>query len=145
MANKNLIIHNPEMTLEQKVIGLIVCTSQEIGLKITRALSVLDISYLQINILHILSKSPEKQLTVNQIKNFLIDESSNLSRALNKLMDRQLIIKERSLSDQRVVHIKITDAGEKMHIDADKLLINTFNLNLNEQELEIMFELLKKI
>ena len=145
MANKKLIIYNSEITLEQKVMGLLVCTAQEIGVEISRALSSLDISYLQVNILHILSKSPNKYLTVNQIRSFLIDENSNLSRALNKLMDRKFIIKERSANDQRVVYIKITKLGEQMHIEADSKLMKTSGLNLSKQDLEIMFDILKKI
>jgi DNA-binding MarR family transcriptional regulator len=145
MANKKLIIHNPEMNLEQKVIGLLVCTAQEMGVAVTRALSPLEISYLQVNILHILSKAPNKNLTVNQIKSFLVDENSNLSRALNKLMDRKLIKKVRSKTDQRVVYIMITKLGEQMHIEADKLLNNAFKLNISEQEKETMFEILKKM
>jgi len=46
----------------------------------------------------------------------------NVSRLLNKLMEKGLIQKERNLSDQRVVYVKLTPAGEKLRIQSRQIL-----------------------
>ena len=145
MANKELVINNPDATLEQKALGLLMCTAQDFNAAIARILAPLGVSYLQVHILHVLSKVPTKELTVNQIKKFMIDDSSNLSRVLNKLMDKKLIVKTRSDVDQRVVYIRINDAGEKMHNDADNLLLKSSKLNLTEDEIQKLYDILVKI
>lgn len=110
----------------------------------TRKLKPTGLSLIQLEILHVLSKAPDKYLTVNQIKKMMVDESPNVSRALNKLMDAMLIEKQRDSEDQRVVYIHITEAGEQAHIDADKELV-TVNLDFAPGDAEKLYELLKKL
>ncbi|MDX1474540.1 MAG: winged helix DNA-binding protein, partial [Reinekea sp.] len=50
------------------------------------------------------------------------DPMSNVSRLLNKLMEKQLIQKVRSAEDQRVVYIQLTDAGLKLLNDGQAAL-----------------------
>lgn len=143
MANKDLIIHS-DLDIEHKVMGLLACTAQEINVKIDRNIRPMGLSMTQLNILHILSKAPDGKLTVNQIKSFMVDESPNISRSLNKLMENGHIVKERSTEDQRVVHINITDSGRKAHEDADKAIID-ISVNLPREDLETLYIILKKI
>jgi DNA-binding MarR family transcriptional regulator len=145
MANKDLVINNPDLTVEQKVLGLIMCIAQETNGAMNNSIKHLGVSVLQVNILHILSYAPEGKLTVNQIKKFLIDESPNVSRALNKLMTAGYIVKNRSEKDQRVVHIEITEEGRNMHIEADKCLIPSVDFKLEKTDAEKLFEILKKM
>lgn len=144
MANKELII-NSNLTKEQKVQALIMCISQEKTSLMTKELKVFNISLTQLQILHLLDFAPNGELTVNQIKEYMIDESPNVSRSLNKLMDNELIIKKRSEKDQRVVFIKITEEGKEIHKKADKELIKHTNMQLNEKEVNSLYTLLKKI
>ncbi|PAB58331.1 MarR family transcriptional regulator [Anaeromicrobium sediminis] len=143
MANKDLII-NSDIDLDQKVLGLLICTAQEQTAKMMRSIRHMNLSLTQVNILHALSNSPSGQLTVNQIKSFMVDESPNVSRSLNKLMENGYIVKERSNEDQRVVYITVTDKGREIHESADKELLK-LSLNLSQGELEKMYELLTKI
>jgi DNA-binding MarR family transcriptional regulator len=145
MANKDLIINNPQLPKKFKALGLLMCTAQEINVKMDRALKPFGISQSQLQILHILSEVPNGILTVNQIKKFMIDESPNLSRALNKLMASKLIIKNRSEEDQRVVYIQITEKGIKLHKEADELLIPAFNLDLPKEDIDKLYEILLKL
>lgn len=144
MANKQAIIQ-ADINIESKVIGLIACIGQEYKSDITRRLAPMNISIIQLNILHALSFAPDNCLTVNQIKQTMIDDSPNVSRALNKLMDAGMIEKQRSTEDQRIVHIHLTDSGDKMHVEADKQLLDLKVGELTSSEMENLYELLKKI
>ncbi|AKD54356.1 MarR family winged helix-turn-helix transcriptional regulator [Spirosoma radiotolerans] len=75
------------------------------------ALKPLDLSLQQLNVLSILKGQPKHRATVNFIRERLIDRMPNVSRLLNKLMEKGLIQKDRNTSDQRVVHILLTEKG----------------------------------
>ncbi|MFA8343164.1 MAG: MarR family winged helix-turn-helix transcriptional regulator [Rhodothermaceae bacterium] len=143
MANKSLII-NSDLELKYKVQALLLCIASEQTADLTKKIKPFNLSLTQLQILHNLSFAPEGKLTVNQIKSLMIDESPNVSRSLNKLMENGHIVKERNFDDQRVVHISITKSGRKVHIDADKAMIGS-DLDLTEKELEQLYKLLVKI
>lgn len=144
MANKKAIVE-ADMSLENKVIGLITCIGQEYKSEMARRLTPMNLSMIQLNILHALSTAPDACLTVNQIKDSMIDDSPNVSRALNKLMDAGYIEKQRSTQDQRIVYIHLTKAGEIAHSEADKQLLSIRLEGLSPQEIEQLYNLVKKI
>lgn len=143
MANKNLIV-NSDMMLEQKVLALLGCIAQEYKAEMQRLINPLKLSLLQLNILHTLDKSPNGSLTVNQLKSAMFDQNPNVSRTLNKLVENDLISKERSNEDQRTVFISITQSGRNAHRAADKQLL-TFSSGLSEKDLEQLYTLLLKL
>lgn len=143
MANKQLII-DADLPVEQKVMGLIMCLAQENQADIARLLKPLDISFLQLNLLHALDYSQQDELTVKQLKGTLVEDSPNVSRALNKLVDKKLITKRRCNEDQRTVYIKITEQGKVMHKAGDKQLMDIQSTNSNVDH-QLLFELLKQM
>ena len=143
MANKELITES-DLSTEHKVLALLACIAQEQKVEMSRLIKHTELSLLQLQLLHTLSTVPTGCLTVNQLKQAMIDDSSNVSRALNKLMDKGYIVKERSLEDQRTVFITITPAGHQAHEDADKELL-TMSLGLSDGELEQLYGLLLKL
>lgn len=145
MANKDLVINDTTATTEQKALGLIMCIAQEYRAKYINSIAHLGISPLQSNILHVLDYGPEEGLTVNEIKKRQVEESPNISRALNKLMDKGLIIKNRNSIDQRVVHIQITPEGRTVHQKADEASIPELTTDLSEKDIEVLYEILKKM
>ncbi|KXX66736.1 MarR family winged helix-turn-helix transcriptional regulator [Flammeovirga sp. SJP92] len=145
MANKDLVLNNEYANTEQKTVGLLACVAQEIQAKYIKVLSPLGVSPLQSNIIHVLDLGPEKGLTVNEIKKLQFEESPNISRALNKLMDKGYIIKNRNKVDQRVVYIQITDEGRKLHKKCDEVSASVFKLDLPDKDIEALFQILKKL
>ena len=121
------------------------CTDKKKKSDIDRVLRPLGISLLQANILHVVDESPSSSLTVNEIKGLMADDSPNVSRSLNKLMENNYIIKERSTEDQRIVNIVITDEGKQMHRLADEAIAPLTSLGLKEEELKHLYNLLAKI
>lgn len=144
MANKSLIVESEDLSIEQKVMGLLFCIAQEKKIELERRLDGVVPSFSQLNLLHALDYGPEEGLTVNQLKQSLADDSPNVSRALNKLAEQRLVEKLRSEEDQRVVHIRITEAGRRAHMDGDARLAD-LSIGLGRSELEKLYELLAKI
>ena len=144
MANKSLIADSPDLSLEQKVMALLLCIAQEKKVELERRLGGVLPSVVQLNLLHALDYGPQEGLTVNQLKASLADDSPNVSRALNKLVEQGHVEKSRSEDDQRVVRIRITRAGRKAHREADSR-IEGLSLGLGKRDLKQLFELLSKL
>ena len=145
MANKHLII-NADLDKDTKIKGLISCIASEFEGSLNQLLSPFKLSQTQLRILHVLSESNQSYMTVNEIKENMYDKNPNVSRSLNYLVERGLISKVRDEKDQRVVKIVINKAGIDMHHKADEEFLKHNNkLPLTEQEVNTLYELLKKI
>jgi len=122
VANKQKV-YNSDFPLRDKAAVLVGCTAQEIDNFVERTLKEFDISRAQLNVLHFLETEPVEQMPVNQLREVLIDDSPNVSRILNKMVDKGLVRKERQADDQRVVHITLTEKGRRLHQQADEKII----------------------
>ena len=59
-------------------------------------------------------------------------------------MKSKFIRKVRNTVDQRVVYVKITEEGEKVHLNADKELLKK-TLNLKSAEKELLYKILVRL
>ncbi len=83
-----------------------------------------NISSSQLLCLHVI---PSDGITQSNLADILCVDLSTLSRNLDKLVDKQLIIKNQSSHDKRKQMITMTDTGEKLYIN----LLNDFHQSLN--------------
>ena len=143
MANKQKV-YKSDFPIRDKAAVLVGCTAQEIANFVERTLKEFDLSRAQLNVLHFLDTAAQDQMTVNELRETLIDDSPNVSRVLNKMMDKGLVRKERQSDDQRVVHITLTEKGRQLHKQADQK-ISGHNVKLSPQECRVLIELLMKI
>lgn len=103
-----------------------------------------EISEPQYNILRIL-RGAEKAITVNQVKERMVQKSPNATRLMDKLCDKDLIARSRCESDRRVVYIRITDKGLDL---LQRIRFNEFDEHmkrLSTAEARKLNELLDKI
>lgn len=122
-------------------------TAQYISNEISKKLEPLDISSQQLKILSIVAFSEEKKVTVNEIKAEMFDPMSNVSRLLNKLMDKKLIVKIRDEKDQRLVFIEVTKEGLDLLYIGKKAMdeaLKSFD-SFNEKELEVLLSYMNKV
>ncbi|MBU0697200.1 MAG: MarR family transcriptional regulator [Bacteroidetes bacterium] len=129
---------------QQRAFTNIIFTSNWVLNKISVALKPTGLSLQQFNALSILDGQPEKAATVNLIKDRLIDRMPNVSRLLNKLMEKGFIQKERYSIDQRVVTIKITLKGIAIK-KIGRELIDDVVIDLNDEQSNLLNDLLEKI
>jgi DNA-binding MarR family transcriptional regulator len=106
-------------------------------------LKPIDLSLQQLNVLAILKDQPNRTATVNVIRNRMIDRMPNVSRLLNKLMEKKLISKDRDLIDQRVVYIKLTEKGEKV-AGKGRELFQKVSCGITKKQAETLNELLEE-
>ena len=73
-------------------------------------MSQFDLTMPQFNILRIL-RGAGKMVSVNTVKERMVEKSPNTTRLMNKLIDKGLIERSRCKSDRRVVFVCITQKG----------------------------------
>ena len=112
--------------------------------EIAITLKPIGLSLQQLNVLTILQGQPSHTATVNVIRERLIDRMPNVSRLLNKLMDKGFIKKDRDLSDQRVVYIRLSPEGLKVALKGRELF-NKVHYGVNDKQSEILNDLLEKM
>ena len=143
MANKQKV-YDANFSLRDKAAVLIGCTAQEIANFVERELKDLGISREQLGVVHYLDTATVDKMTVNDLRKTLIDDSPNVSRMLNKMVDKGLVRKERQSDDQRIVYISLTEKGRQLHHQADQR-VTGHNLKLSPKECKTLIELLMKI
>jgi len=87
-----------------------------------------DLSLQQLKVLSVLQKCEGRKAQVSHIRSQMIDPNSNVSRLLNKLMDKGLIEKKRDEVDQRVVHIHLTDIGFDAMGTGHEIMVHQFEV-----------------
>lgn len=102
------------------------------------------ISEQQYNILRIL-RGAKKAITVNSVKERMVQKSPNSTRLMDKLCDKDLIERSRSENDRRVVYVKITPKGLRL-LDEIKMedFEGCFN-NISNEEAILLNQLLDKL
>jgi len=138
-------IQQQQFSLPQQQAGMnVIFTANWLLNRIAISLKPIDLSLQQLNALAILKGQPGHTATVNLIRERLIDRMPNVSRLLNKLMEKGLVTKDRDLSDQRVVFIRLTPEGEKLAA-AGRALFNTVTYGLDAGQSEQLNDLLDKM
>ncbi len=105
-----------------------------------------DLSMAQFNVLRIL-RGANTPLSVNTVKDRMIEKSPNTSRLLDKLFDKKLLDRERCSDDKRIYFVKITQLGLKVLSEIDEHLTCNplINSNLTDDEADQLSNLLDKI
>ncbi len=77
----------------------------------SRALKPYGISWQQFNILRILKGCQPKPASVRYLAERMIDQTSNASRLVDKLVQKNLVVRKVCPEDRRQVEITLTDHG----------------------------------
>ena len=138
-------IHQPQFNTPQQRAGMnVIFTANWLSNQYATALKPIDLSLQQLNVLTILKGQPHYTAPVNLIRDRLIDRMPNVSRLLNKLMEKGLVQKDRTLSDQRVVHIKLTDQGEQV-AEQGRALFQSVAYSLADEQARLLNDLLNEL
>lgn len=129
---------------QQRAFTNVIFTSNWILNKISTVLKPTNLSLQQFNALSILDGQPNQTATVNLIKERLIDRMPNVSRLLNKLLEKGLIVKERNPTDQREVFVKITADGQQLR-KKGRTLIDGLVFDLSNEQADLLNDLLERI
>ncbi len=143
MADKDKI-YKSDLPIQDKAAYLIICSAQELLNKIGTITKEFGISLTQLQILDILDALDQEKVTVNNIRKLMVDDSPNVSRSINKLVDKRLATKQRSIEDQRVVFVSITAEGRRVHQECDRKIIGN-TIDLPDRESQELADLLIRL
>lgn len=101
----------------------------------------------QFNVLRILRGSHPKKLMLNDIASRMIDKNSNATRLVEKLRQKNLVIRNQCPDNRRQVDISITDQGLELLANIDKSTDNFIKTlkTLTSSECETLNSLLDKL
>jgi len=102
-----------------------------------------NISEQQYNILRIL-RGVKEAITVNTVKDRMVQKSPNATRLMDKLCDKGLIERMRCENDRRVVYVKITRKGLTLLTEIKMDYLEHYLTNISENEAKILNKLLDK-
>lgn len=126
----------------------IIKTGHWITDRVSTELKDFGISEPQYNVLKILKGSKGKPLTVQEILVHMVQKSSNVTRIVDKLLEKKLLIRQECPTNRRKQEITITDQGEKLLIELDKK-VKSFHLpmqeNVTEKEAQLISNLISKL
>ena len=98
----------------------------------------------QYNVLRIL-RGANKAITVNSVKERMVQKSTNSTRLMDKLCTKKLIERMRCENDRRVVYVKITDIGLSLLEAINMEEFDTYMNVLNLKEAKELNRLLDKV
>lgn len=123
-------------------------TATWLGQHVNDKLRPYNISIQQFNILRIL-RGAETSLSVNDVRERMVEKSPNLTRLLDKLIEKSYIERTRCEEDRRVVFVKINRQGLDLLEELKKKKIvedmPDFLNEITEEEAKIMNDCLDRI
>ena len=85
-------------------------TSNFLAARQNKFMAGFGLSLAQFNILRIL-RGAKESISVNTVKERMVEKSPNTTRLMDKLIDKGLIDRTRCLEDRRVVYVCINDTN----------------------------------
>jgi DNA-binding MarR family transcriptional regulator len=88
------------------------------------------------------------RIKTTDLADMLIISNSTLSALADRMCERQLMIRERSEYDRRVVYLKITDKGQALlhtYNDIERLVFTKFFDRLSTEDLEQLEQIFLKL
>lgn len=123
MLQHELKQSKPFRNLEQEVILNVLRTAEHLGSELAEVMRQADVTFTQYNALRILRGAGPGGLTCGEISERMVTKDSDITRLLDRLEKRKLIIRERPEANRRVVQTRITDQGLKLLTSLDRPLL----------------------
>jgi len=134
-----------ESTFHEAIVN-VSFTNNWLNDKIKQTVGPYDVTTQQFNVLRILRGQYPKPSTINLIKSRMLDKMCDASRIVDRLVQKDLIVKKINAVDKRAVDILINEKGQTLleKMDEEVNLSAILNSNLNEDEAEQLTRLLYK-
>ena len=135
------------MALEKKTLLNVMYTQNVISEKFNELLKPFDLSPEQFNVLRILRGQKGKPANMSMIQERMIAKTSNTTRLVDKLLLKELVLREVCPNNRRKMEITITEKGLELLLQLDPLVEaheRAFSKNLSVEDLELLNELLEK-
>lgn len=114
---------------------------------VSSTMKEIGITSEQFNILRILKGKHPEAMCVKDIASRMIEKSSNVPRILDRLVAKELVMRNTSKEDKRETIISLTDTGIQTLQRANDALaaINKQTIGINNEEAAVLNQLLEKL
>jgi len=121
-------------------------TSSRLGEGMQASMKEFGLTSTQYNVLRILRGQKQVPASVGLIKNRMIERNSDVSRIIDRLLKKELIIRTENKLDRRQKDVIISDKGLDVlsQIDSKEDQIKELVGHLNKKEVTLLNELLDK-
>jgi DNA-binding MarR family transcriptional regulator len=135
------------MSVHQQAIGKIFLTYNWCSDRLRQTVAPYDITTQQFNVLRILRGQYPRPSTVSFVKETMLDKMCDASRIVDRLLQKDLIVKHNNPRDKRAVDIVISDKGLSLldKIDQEVTISDIISENLTLEEAEELNQLLDKV
>ena len=133
-------------TPQQRVLVNLRVTSNFVSNRQNNFMADFGLSMAQFNVLRIL-RGAKTHLSVQVIKERMIEKSPNTTRLMDKLIEKGLIQRTRCSDDKRIVFVEITEKGLEVlaQIDGKLFQEDLMATGLNDEEANQLCDLLDKL
>lgn len=148
MNIEEIIKSTVKLSITKKVMLNLTFTRNYIGDKFSELLKPYGISSEQYNVLRILRGQKGNPLNMQDIQERMVTKNSNTTRLIDKLLLKELVIRNTCPANRRKIEIKITENGLNILSNLDPIIEHhdtLFTNKLSDKELETLNELLEKI
>jgi DNA-binding MarR family transcriptional regulator len=147
MKIEEIIKPTSPIAIEKRTLLNIMYTQNVLSEKFNEILKPFDLSPEQFNVLRILRGQKGNPVSMCTIQERMIAKTSNTTRLVDKLLLKDLLIREICPFNRRKMEITITEKGMELLKQLDNLVESheiSFADNLTVKELELLNELLEK-
>ncbi|GIV27549.1 MAG: MarR family transcriptional regulator [Bacteroidia bacterium] len=132
---------------QEKVLVNLIYTYNFFEHKFEELLKQFDITPQQYNILRILKGQYPNSISLNEIKNRMLDRNSDVSRIVERMRKKTLLTRTTNPKNRRAVEIKITSKGIELLNSIEPYLKKYHDMlsHMSENELKNLNELLDKL
>jgi DNA-binding MarR family transcriptional regulator len=132
-------------TAHQKAVVNLIYTTNWLEHKQHTYFKPFGITGQQFNILRILKGQHPKSISATEIKSRMLDRNSDVSRILDRLAIKNLIVKKTCPADKRASDVNITEEGLEIlkEVEKNELEINPIR-SLSEEEALLLSDLLDR-
>jgi MarR family transcriptional repressor of mepA len=122
-------------------------TSRFLLFHLQQKLEEFGITYQQFNILKILQIASPAVLSMSKVKEELMDRNSDLTRLVDRLIEKKLTVREQDKINRRKINLKLTEDGFKLleAVDGQLREFEALLTDLSEKEVITMNKLLTKL
>ena len=136
----------PFRNAHHKVTVNLIYTHNWVKDQIKQELKPFGITMQQFNVLRIL-KGEKKPITTSTIRARLLDKMSDASRMVERLYQKELLVKHICAKDKRLVDVALSEKGQKLLVQLESIESQMDGIlkNLSEKEAIQLSSLLDKI
>lgn len=147
MKIEDIIKSVSKVSIEKKILLNFLYTQNVLSEKFNEILKPFDLSTEQFNVLRILRGQNGKPVNMSDIQERMLTKNSNTTRLIDKLISKEMVIRNVCPNNRRKMEIVITNIGLETLDKLDPLVDNfekKLTNNLTAEELETLNTLLEK-